>query len=221
MRKRNRKQTGRRCLALLLSILILFQSVDLSGISGLIPVYGAEAGNTEEETTQNSDATEEVQPTQTSGTVEEGEITQVSDGAEEEPPHQWSAEDKPLSCEGGVYEGDLSISDPSYLTEDLIVEGSLSLYQDLYLNGHTLTVRGKMEHYHGTLEVAGNMEVEQGFTSYGGTICFEEGSLSCNDYLYMKSGQPGIRMKHETDYLGVAGSIYINSGIDCHLELQK
>ncbi len=221
MRKRNRKQTGRRCLALLLSILILFQSVDLSGISGLIPVYGAEAGNTEEETTQNSDATEEVQPTQTSGTVEEGEITQVSDGAEEEPPHQWSAEDKPLSCEGGVYEGDLSISDPSYLTEDLIVEGSLSLYQDLYLNGHTLTVRGKMEHYHGTLELAGNMEVEQGFTSYGGTICFEEGSLSCNDYLYMKSGQPGIRMKHETDYLGVAGSIYINSGIDCHLELQK
>ncbi|MDE7368038.1 MAG: PKD domain-containing protein, partial [Lachnospiraceae bacterium] len=174
--------------AIVLSVLIFIQSVDWSGVFHLASVYGAEPVSEQGEFTDEGD-TEETPVATGEGILPEGEG---------------------LAYQDGIYKGYLSLSQPSYLEEDLIIEGDLILNQRLQLNQHTLIVKGAVRVYSGELIVDGTMEAEE-FLCSSGNITFAKGTLISDGSLYLDYCNTVIEMTNEEDLFRIQGNLYIDN----------
>ena len=115
----------------------------------------------------------------------------------------------PLVYEDGIAQDTVTITEASYLTGDLIIEGDLNLQAPLSLNHHTLTVQGSTNIYNAELHVNGSMECEQELNLYSGSIVFEQGSLQVDKAVELKYSAVSIQMTHEEDYFRINGDLYI------------
>ena len=132
MRMRN---NWKRITAIILSIVIVVQSISWDGIHSAYTVYAEDMDTTgSTETANTSDmkagADPSDRPENSSDVFEDDQEPDIGNPVT-------APVGSPLSIEGGIHEGSLSIYQDTYLTDDLVIEGGLNLYPfSLKLNGH-------------------------------------------------------------------------------------
>ncbi len=205
-------KSWKKLTAVVLSTIILVQSVDLSGFSSLVvPAYGSEVPSGQEA----SEAAPE-----TIGKEEEApaDREEQSLAADEE---EWIPQGTALRFENGICTQSLDIIDSSYLTDDLIVEGNLNLRGRLQLNQHSLIVKGEVRLYSGDVIIDGTLEAEQGISFYGGSVNLARGTLISHTSLHLERNDTVIRMSHEEDRIRVQGNLYVAGAFTGGLEFAK
>ena len=192
--------------AIVLSVLIFIQSVDWSGVFHLASVYGAEPASEQGEFTDDRNAgeqgAEELREEQERDAEEVEETSATGEGI--------IPEGEGLVYQDGIYKGTLNLTQPSYLEEDLIIEGDLILNRRLQLNQHTLIVKGTVRVYTGELIVDGTMEAEEFFCS-SGNITFAKGTLISAGSLYLDYCNTVIEMTNDEDLFQIQGNLYIDN----------
>lgn len=176
--------------AIALSVLVLIQSVDWSGVFHLTSVYGTESV-TEQGEEQERDAEQEKDTSAPAG-------------------ERILPEGEGLVYEDNIYKGNLIINRPSYLEEDLIIEGDVILASRLQLNQYSLIVKGTIEVYNGELIVDGTMEAEE-FLCYAGAIVFAKGTLISDASLYLNYCSTRIEMTNAEDLFRIQGNLYMSN----------
>ena len=137
----------------------------------------------------------------------------------EEMPRSGSTEVEPVTdipeltgrewkTDNGSCSGDTALNENLYLTQDVTVEGNLTLRNSLQLNGHTLTVTGNLSlSGRAVLILDGDMEIGNNLEIDGGQISFYGKTLLCHGDVivtYLSSDQ-SVTLSHASDRFCIQG----------------
>lgn len=153
----------------------------------------------------------------------------------EEMPRSGSTEVEPVTdipeltgrewkTDNGSCSGDTALNENLYLTQDVTVEGNLTLRNSLQLNGHTLTVTGNLSlSGRAVLILDGDMEIGNNLEIDGGQISFYGKTLLCHGDVivtYLSSDQ-SVTLSHASDRFCIQGDFLYKNSFYGTLDLQK
>ena len=193
------KNRWRKVTAVILSFIIIAQSISWDGIHSIYTAYAENLNATEE-------TGEEISQIPITGTGNEAPIG------------------LPLDVEGDVYEGSLNIYQDTYLTNDLVINGSLNLYPFLFqLNGHHLIINGDLRLYgeQACLKVDGILETAGGFESHDSSIIIQNGTWICQEDLILNYNRVNIHMTDAAAVLEIHKDLLVTSDFQGELDFSK
>lgn len=210
------KKQMRRWLAVGIAAVMVLQAVHVENYGSLRQVFAAPESKTQMSTGEIAEPdTSVTTELETGNSIEEAETAENAAAEMLEEAAAATSMDgeelQDLSVENGLIEGDYSISVPSRLTGNLVIEGNLNVNQPITLNGYSLVVEGDIIQNR-DLVVNGDLIVYGNYQWRDGSLTLEKGyvNIEADMQIFYANGKI-LSMRQEEDYLLIKGDMLLEA----------